>query len=184
MPHKIADGQAGLLEVFGGFRCLQADLAVVDDLSRLVDFSDDATVNQVLSIAGRGVPVITRASWVLANGDIERVPKESVIRHVRLIGRHKVCFEYNDHFQARQQNIVNSLKALSRLPNSKWKVRKVEDNSAVGESGISVAVDGRSSVVSLRARGGVDVLRSWLGENRRIVNSVGSKAWSLTEPMC
>ena len=60
----------------------------------------------------------------------------------------------------------------------------MEDNSAVGESGISVVVDGRSSVVSLRARGGVDVLRSWLGENRRIVNSVGSKAWSLSEPIC
>ena len=56
--------------------------------------------------------------------------------------------------------------------------------SAVGESGISVAGDGGYSVVSLRAGGGVDALRSWLGENRRIVNSVGSKAWSLSEPIC
>ena len=71
LPHNIADGQAGLLEVFGGFRCLQADLAVVDDLSRLVDCSDDATVNQVLSIVGRGVPVITRASWVRPLAKVE-----------------------------------------------------------------------------------------------------------------
>ena len=71
MPHKIADGQAGLSEVCGGSRGLYADLAVVDDLSRLVDCSDDATVNQVLSIAGRGVPVITRASWVRPLAKVE-----------------------------------------------------------------------------------------------------------------
>jgi hypothetical protein len=184
LPHPIADGQAGLEEVRGGNRCFQADLAVVDDLSRVVDCSDDATVNQLLSIVGRGVPVITRASWFLASGDIERVPKESVLRHVRLVERTKVLFEYDDYFQARAGNIVNTLRALSRLQNSKWKVRKdLNKSSAVGESGISVAVDGRSSVVSLRAHGGGDVLRSWVGENRRIVNSLGSKAWSMTGPM-
>ena len=73
---------------------------------------------------------------------------------------------------------MDSLKALlSRFLKSKWKVRRGSSISAVGESGISVAGDGGYSVVSLRACGGVDVLRSWLGENRR----VGSKAWSLIE---
>ena len=74
---------------------------------------------------------------------------------------------------------MDSLKALlSRFLKSKWKVRRGSSISAVGESGISVAGDGGNySVVSLRACGRVDVLRSWLGENRR----VGSKAWSLIE---
>ena len=114
LPHKIADGQAGLEEVRGPDRCYRADLAVVDDLSRLVDCLDDATVNQVLNIVGRGLPVITRPSWVLASGDIGRVPTRSVIRHARLVEIKKVRFEYDDHFRAPQQSIVHSLTALSQ----------------------------------------------------------------------
>jgi len=153
---------------------LHADLAVVDDLGRLFDCPDDATVNQVLGIVGRGVPVITRTSWLLARGDPEHIPNESVIRHVPPVTKMKVVFEYNDHFQARAGILLDSLKALSKLPQSKWKVRSSSE-LAVGDS--------RYSIVSLHACGGVDALRSWVGEHRRIVNASGSKAWSLTQPI-
>jgi hypothetical protein len=174
LPHPIAEGQPRREEVFGKNRSLHTDLAVVDDLSRLFDCADDATLNQVLGIMGRGVPVITRASWMLARGDPEYVPKESVIRHVSLAQRTKVVFAYDDHFQARSGMLLDSLKALSKLPHSKWKVRR-SVASAVGESGYAV--------VKLNASEGVDGVRSWIREQRRIVNAVGSKAWSLTQPI-
>ena len=108
----------------GTNRCLRADLAVVDDLSRIFDCPDDATINQVLGIVGRGVPVITRASWVLAGGGPEHVPKEIVNRHVSLVEKTKIVFVHDDHFQARAGNLLGSLKELSNLPKSKWTVRR------------------------------------------------------------
>ena len=94
-------------------------------------------------------------------------------RHVTLVEK-KVVFVYADHFQARAGNLVESLKDLSKLPESKWKVRN-SSVSAVGERG--------HSIVTLSACGGVDALRSWIGERRRIVNASGSKAWWLTQPI-
>ena len=158
----------------GTNRCLRADLAVVDDLSRLFDCPDEATINHVLGIVGRGLPVITHASWALARGDPARVPKESVIRHVSLIENTKIVFVHDDHFQARAWNLLSNLKELSKLPSSKWKVRS-SSASAVGERG--------HAIVTLSASGGVDTLRSWIRDHRRIVNAPGSKAWSLTQPI-
>ena len=177
LPHPVADGR-GLKEVHGRNRCLRADLAVVDDLSRIFDCADDATVNQVLSIVGRGVPVVTRTSWVLAKGDPEHIPKESVIRHVPLVETTKVVFEYTDHFKAREGNLVGSIKELSKLPKSQWKVRN-SSVSAVGDSSVSAVGERGHSIMTLSADG-VDTLRSWIGEHRRIVNVSGPKAWSLT----
>ena len=82
---------------------------------RLFDCPDDAIFNQLLSIVGRGVPVVTRASWVLAKGNPEHIPKESVIRHVPLVEKEKVVFVYEAHFKARAGNLVESLKDLSKL---------------------------------------------------------------------
>ena len=146
----------------------------MDDLSRIFDCPDDATINQVLGIVGRGVPVITHASWFLTRGDPEHVPKESVIRHVSLVEKMKIVFVHDDHFQARAGNLLGNLKELSKLPKSKWKVRS-SSVSAVGERA--------HAIVSLSASEGVDTLRSWIRDHRRIVNAVGSKAWSLTQPM-
>ena len=174
LPHPVADGQ-GLTEVHGRNPCLHADLAVVDDLSRMLDCPDDATINQVLYIVGRGVPVITRASWVLARGDPKHVPRQSVIRHVSLVAeKAKMVFMYDEHFQARAGSLLGSLKELSKLPKSKRKVRR--------SSFVSSAI-GDSTIVTLSAFGGVDTLWSWIRERRRIVNAVGSKAWSLTQPI-
>ena len=174
LPCPIAQGQPGREEVRGRKRSLHTNLAVVDDLDRLFACTDEATVNQVLGIIGRGVPAITRASWMLAGGDPECVPKESVIRHCPLAQKKKVVFEFDAHFAARSNSLVDSLKALAEMPQSTWKVRRSVD-SAVGESGYAV--------VKLNGSEGVDVMRSWIREQRRIINAVGSKAWSLTQPM-
>ena len=59
--------------------------------------------------------MVTRASWVLAKGNPENIPKESVIRHVPLVEKEKVVFVYEAHFKARAGNLVESLKDLSKL---------------------------------------------------------------------
>ena len=120
--------------------------------------------------------MVTRASWVLAKGNPEHIPKESVILHAPLVENNKFVFVYAYHFHSREGNLVEteSLKDFSKLPENKLKLRK-SSVSAVGERG--------HSIVTLSACGGVDALRSWIGESRRIVNASGSKAWWLTQPI-
>ena len=93
LPHPVSEERRGLTEIIGGCRGQEADLAVVDDLSRLHDCPDDTsrTLHQVLAIVARGLPVITSASWNLARGDPEGVPKESIIRH-RPLAMETECF--------------------------------------------------------------------------------------------
>ena len=177
LPHPVAETQAGLKEASGRKRSLHADLAVVDDLGRLLDCPDDATVGHVLAIAARGLPVITRAAWVLAEGDPGRVPRASVLRHRPLAAEMKVVFKYDVHFQARAWQVLKTLEALSspNLHYSKWKIR----SPAVGGP-ISADADKGYEVVELIDLGDV---RSWLQRHRRIRNVMGSKAWSLTQPV-
>lgn len=174
LPHPISSSKPAIREISGRTRGLHADLVVVDDLGRLWDFADDATVNQMVCVVGRGVPVITRACWALARGDPDCVPKESVIRYVPLAESKKVVFVYDAHFQARSRLLLDSLQALSKLPKSKWKVRS---------SPVSAIGDTEGANVALRASDGVDVLRSWIAAHRRIVNVSGPKAWSMTQPL-
>ena len=174
LPHPIADGQPGLEEVEGRHRCREVDLVVVDDLSRLCACPDPASLLHVIGIIGRGVPVITGSSWVLAQGHLDLVPKECVLRHERLVAKKKVVFEYNVHFKAREGFLLAGLVWLSKQLNATWKVRD-SSVSAVGESGYEV--------VKLLANDGVETLRSWICKQRRIVNTSGSKAWSLYEPV-
>ena len=134
MPHPIAHGQPGLGDVDGTNRCRCVDVAVVDDFRRLCDCSDLASLHHVLAISGRGVPVITRASWVLATGDFEMVPKESVLRHVPLVAKKKVVFEYDEYFKARTGFILEVLVWLSKQTKSIWEFRQSSD-SAVGDGG-------------------------------------------------
>ena len=170
LPHPVA---MGCREVCGRKRGLNADLAVVDDLSRLLECADDDTVIQALGIVARGVPVITSASWLLAQGEPGLVPPASVIRHAPLATTRRCIFLYDDHFRARCSNLLSAIVSLSELPNSKWKVSR---KSAVGDS--IVASGGLCVKLS-----GVDVVRSWILEHRQICNVLGSKAWSLTQPM-
>ena len=160
-----------------------ADLAVVEDLGRLHDSPDDATVNQVLAIVGRGLPVVTHASWSLARGDPACVPKESVIRHLSLATTIPCVFEYDVHFKARSMNLLSTLTALSQLPKSRWKVRCLDGGVAntVAAVGAKANDDKGHEIVKLNGPfKGVDVVRCWMQKHRRVHNVLGSKAWTLT----
>ena len=169
LPHPVTDKRGGLNEVCGRSLCFLADLVVVDDLSRLHDCPCEATLCQVLAIVARGLPVVTRASWVLALGDSECIPKESVIRHRPLAIETKCVFQYDAHFEARSGNLLKMLLALSKLQNSQWQVRRS------GGCG-GVAHEAGHELVVLT---GVGVLRSWIKKHRRIHNVLGSNLWSL-----
>ena len=60
------------------------------------------------------------------------------------------------------------------MEKSTWKVRKSSD-PAVGERGYQI--------VSLVGDEGVYNLRAWVLKHRKIVNTVGSKAWSVDKPI-
>ena len=173
LPHPIAEGQPGLEEVAGRNRCRDADLAVVDDLSRLCHCPDPSSLLHVIGIIGRGMPVITRSSWILAKGDLELVPKESVVRHQPLDAKNKAVFEYDVHFQTREEFLLAGLVWLLKQSKATWKVRR-EDVPAVGESGFEV--------VRLLGSDGEGIVRLWIAKQRRIVNAAGSRAWSSYEP--
>ena len=95
--------------------------------------------------------------------------------HQPLVSRERLVFEYDLHFKARGGLLLAGLERLSKTSKATWKVRD-SSVSAVGERGYEV--------VKLLASGGVETLRSWIGKQRRIVNTSGSKAWSLSEPLC
>ena len=178
LPQKVSEDQPGVREVVGKWRCWNADLVVVSDLSRLHDCPDANAINQVLSVVGLGRPVITEASWTLARGDHHRVPKESVIRHRHVATETKVAFQYDGHFEARSGNIIETLNKLSSVPNSKWTV--VRADAAVGAPPPAAV---GATLVQLSSASGIDVLRRFLQKNRRIYNVTGSRAWTMTERM-
>jgi len=178
LPQQVSEDRAGVHEVIGRWRCWNADLVVVADLSSLHDCPDDHAVNQVLSVVGLGRPVITSASWTLAKGDHHLVPKESVIRHRPLAIEKKVAFHYDGHFEARSGNVLDTLKHLSRIPKSKWTVVRADAAPPPAAVGAEAAVG--ANVVQLT---GIDVVRRFLQNNRRIYNVTGSRAWTLTERM-
>ena len=175
--------EMGIKEIGGRSRCMLPDVAVVEDLGRLHDSPDDATVNQVLAIVGRGLPVVTHASWSLARGTPACVPKESAIRHLSLATTVPCVFEYDVHFKARSMNLLNTLTALSQLPKSTWKVRCLDGGVAntVAAVGAKVNDDKGHEIVKLNGPfKGVDVVRCWMQKHRRVHNVLGSKAWTLT----
>ena len=75
---------------------------------RLFDCPDDAIFNQLLSIVGRGAPVVTRASLVLAKDNPEHIPRESVIRHVPLVEKEKVVFVHEGFVQVSRKQMEGS----------------------------------------------------------------------------
>jgi len=174
LHQKVSEDQPGVREVTGKWRCWNADLVVVSDLSRLHDSPDANAINQVLSVVGLGRPVITEASWTLARGDHHRVSKESVIRHRRVATETKVVFQYDGHFEARSGNIIETLKKLSSVPNSKWTV--VRAGAVVGAPPPAAV---GANVAQLSSTSGIDVLRRFLQKNRRIYIVTGTRSLTL-----
>ena len=132
----------------------------------------------MLVVIARGLPVITSASWALAQGDPTRVPKESIIRHRPLAQEQQAIFEYDSRFEAMEGNLVRALQALASLPKSKWSARPL----ARGEAPREAAEGG---VVLLSSSDGIQALRAFVQQQRRIRNCSdgGSRAWSLSGPL-
>ena len=61
------------------------------------------------------------------------------------------------------------MKQCVKLPGCKWIVRPLAKNSAVGEA---ARAENGFKVIKLE---GIEVVRSWIQSNRRIVNTCGSK---------
>ena len=170
LPFPIAANDA-VKEACGPDRSREASLVVIDDLGRLFDCPDESTMNQVFAIVARGLPVITLSSWRLARGKVSMIPRESVTRHVALATTTKFIFEYSPAFRSRYQLMLSTMTHCSKLPGCKWIVRQ---NSAVGEA---ARAESGFKVIKLD---GIEVVRSWIQSNRRIVNTCGSKFKILT----
>ena len=169
----VGGGGSSIEVVSGPQRAFAADVAVVDDIFVL---SDPPSLRHVLAVCGRGLPVITRSALVEAEGRIDWVPAAHVLRHVAVVWKKKVVFEYDSDFLNRRGNIITGLRHLAGLEKSKWKVRAHGVGPAVGG-------DQGCEIVKLLGEDGTRGLHEWLGLNRRIINSSGSKVWSSTGPV-
>ena len=107
--------------VEGRGRTLKADLVVVDGLARLYDCDED-TLCHVLGVFGRGVHVVTLASWSLASRTPSKNPSTSIIRHRPLALETRATFFASSIFQARESAMVNILQELTELQGSKWQL--------------------------------------------------------------
>ena len=138
----IPKDDAEVKESVGIDRSRQAGLLVIDDLGRLFDCPDESSVNHVFAIVARGVLVITLCSWRLARGKAEKIPRESVTRHVSLATTTKFIFEYDRAFQSRYQAMLHTMKELVKQPGCKWIVRPLAKKSAVGDKEAARAENG------------------------------------------
>ena len=150
---------------------------VVEDLARLHDCSASASVSHILAIVARGLPVVTLESWSLAQGDPALVPVQSIIRHRPLAMATNHVWGYNDLFQARESNLAHVIGELCAMAKSNW----ILPGAGVAKGRVGSGKG--SSAHKLVQVMGVDVVRTWIQEHRRIDNRVGSKAWSLTGPI-
>ena len=76
----------------------------------------------MLAIVARGLPVVTLASWRLAQGDPALVPPQSIIRHRPLAMTTKHVWEYDALFQARESNLAHVIGELCAMAKSKWRL--------------------------------------------------------------
>ena len=118
LPHPVSQGKG--TEAHGRSMCLQADVVVVEDLARLHDYSASASVSHILAIVARGLPVVTLASWRLAEGDPALVPPQSIIRHRPLAMTTKHVGEYDALFQARESNLAHVIGELCAMVAGVW----------------------------------------------------------------
>ena len=119
LPNPVAEGKG--TEVECPRKCLHADLVVVEDLARLHDYSESANVKNMLAIVARGLPVVTLASWGLAEGDPALVPPQSIIRHRPLAMGTNHVWEYDAMLQAREANLAYVIGELCKeAPPCNW----------------------------------------------------------------
>ena len=135
-------------------------------------------MKNILAIVARGLPVVTLASWRLAEGDPALVPPQSIIRHRPFAMETKHVWEYDAMFQAREANLAYVIGELCKeAPLGNWIWR------GPGAAKAGVGSGKGSSAHKLVQVIGVDAVRTWIQEHRRIENRVGSKTWGLTGPI-
>ena len=170
-PVVIAGGRAR--EETGKLRFMTADLAVVENLELLCSCSlDDSLLHHVLAIVGRGLPVVTKATWLRAQGDPGKIPEGSVVFHRPLAMITTHTFAYTDHFRARAANVVETLRSLAALPKCKWVVEPLTDDRPLAMI--------NANLIQLTDE---DCLRTYINRHRSIANVCGPKAWTVDEAM-
>ena len=130
----------------------------------------------MLAIVGRGLPVVTKATWFLAQGDPAKIPEGSVVFHRPLAMITAHSFAYTAHFRARAGNVVETLKTLAALPKCRWVVKPWKEDPAEGCAAVAprLAAVGASAT---RVRADVihltdhDCVRTWIRQHRSIATS-------------
>lgn len=149
----------------GARRCRQAQMVVVDEMSSLHACADAAMLTHLIYIAGLGRPVVTEASWELAERRPSTLQSCSVVHHVPLALTVQRWFCCTAAFKQNFPGVVLALKACVELNKSKWKFT---------EPGQPLAANLRSQVTQVDA---VAPLATWLQNERRIANTLGPKVF-------
>jgi hypothetical protein len=147
--------------VTGAKRCHQAQMVVVDEMSTLHACDDDDMLTHLLYIAGLGKPVVTEASWLLAERTPRALNRRSVVHHVSLALSVQRIFRCTAAFTSNFPGAFRALKVCAALDDSKWKLMSPGQPLAAASRKLVTEVDG------------VAPLATWLQKETRIVNSLG-----------
>ena len=111
----------------GHRKCLRADLVITGQVNSLFNTQtlsgNETLIIDLAYMMATRKPLITAASWALAEGQPAKVPPEAIIRHLEPTG---AC-EYTEAFAATHWQVAAALAKCARLAaelGSRWRPRK------------------------------------------------------------
>ena len=129
----LPPGAPAFLRREGIRKCLKADLVITGQVNSLfsaqtLSGNDKLIIDLIYMVATRK-PLITAASWALAEGQPAKVPPEAIIRHLEPTG---AC-EYSEAFAATHYSVAEALARCAKLADelgSRWRPRKTTKKTA------------------------------------------------------
>ena len=120
-------GAPAFLRQEGHRKCLRADLVVTGQVNSLFNTQtlsgNETLIIDLAYMMATRKPLITAASWALAEGQPAQVPPEAIIRHLEPTG---AC-EYSEAFAATHWQVAAALAKCASLADqlgSRWRPRK------------------------------------------------------------
>ena len=93
----------------------------------------------------------------------------------------KHVWHYDARLQAQSSTLASIMEGLGKMRGSKWVVRKVPESGGEPPAAVGPAAVGANPAI-IRVTG-MDTVRAWIEQNRRIVNNAGAKVWTLAQPI-
>ena len=108
----------------GSKKCLHADLVITDALWKLscaqTLSGDKSLLVDLIYMMATCKPLVTAATWALADGQSDKVPATNIVRHKPV----QVSCEFSFDFAHKYWDVVAALQKCAGLPAGTWKVKQ------------------------------------------------------------